>query len=115
MNKRDQKVVMWTYSNARKISREVTGDPNAVVKQHVIANFIKLYNLKRHKIQRNKRLPKKHYSNRIENWHSALRERSISTGATDPNYHKKWASFLPHQRLNVDQSPLPFAREPTMT
>ena len=104
----------WIYSNVRKISRELTGDPNANVNQHVIANFIKRYNLKRRKIQRNKRLPKEHYRNSIEKWHSTLRERGIRTGATDPNYFKKWGSFLPHQRLNVDQSPLPFARETTM-
>ena len=105
----------WIYSNARKITRELTGEPVAIVKQHVIANFIKRYNLKRRKIQRNKRLPKEHYRNSIEKWHSTLRERGIRTGTTDPNYFKKWGSFLPHQRLNVDQSPLPFARETTMT
>ena len=105
----------WIYSNARKITRELTGDSNAIVKQHVIANFIKRYNLKRRKIQRNKRLPKEHYHNCIEKWHSTLRERGILISATDPNYHKKWGSFLPHQRLNVDQSPLPITRETTMT
>ena len=98
------------YSNARKIMRELTGHLNAIVKQHVIANFIKWYNLKRRKIQRNKQLPKEHYRNRIEKWHSTLHERGIRTGASDPNNHKKWGSF----RLNVDQSPQPFARETTM-
>ena len=105
----------WIYSNARKITRELTGDLNAIVKQHVIANFIKWRNLKRRKIQRNKRLPKEHYGNRIEKWHCTLRERGIPTGATDSNYHKNWESFLLHQRLNVDQSQLPFARKITMT
>ena len=57
------------------------------------------------------RLPKEHYRNRIEKWHSTLYERGIRTGASDPNNHKKWGSF----RLNVDQSPQPFARETTMT
>ena len=104
----------WICSNARKITRELTVDPNAIVKQHVIANFINRYNLKRRKIQRNKRIPKEHYRNRIEKWHSTLRERGICTGATDLNYYKKWGSFLPHKRLNVDQSPLPFARETVM-
>ena len=40
----------WIYSNARKITRELIGDPNAIVNQHVIANFIKRYNLERRKI-----------------------------------------------------------------
>ena len=87
----------WIYSNAKKITHELTGDPNAIVKQHVIANFIKLYNLKRRKIQRNKLLPKEQYHNRVEKWYSTLRERCIRTGATDQNYHKKRGSFLPHQ------------------
>ena len=73
----------WIYSNARKITRELTGEPVAIVKQHVIANFIKRYNLKRRKIQRNKRLPKEHYRNSIEKWHFTLRERGSRTGATD--------------------------------
>ena len=56
----------WIYSNSKKIMRESTGDPNAIVKQHVIANFIKRYNLKSRKVQRNKRLLKEHYRNCIE-------------------------------------------------
>ena len=76
---------------------------------------MKRYNLKRRKIQRNKRLPKEQYRNLIEKWHSTLRERGIRASATDPNNHQKWRSFLPHQRLNVDQSSLLFACETTMT
>ena len=105
----------WIYSNAKKITHELTGDPNAIVKQHVIANFIKLYNLKRRKIQRNKLLPKEQYHNRVEKWYSTLRERCIRTGATDQNYHKKRGIFLPHQGWMWDESPLPFSREITMT
>ena len=91
----------WIYSKVRKITRELTGDPNAIVKQYVIPNFIKQYHLKRCKIQRNKRLPNKQYCNCIEKWHSTLCERGICTGATDPKYHKKWGSSLPHQKLNL--------------
>ena len=36
----------WIYNNARKITRELTGATNAIVKQHTTANFIKRYNLK---------------------------------------------------------------------
>ena len=32
----------------------------------------------------------------------------MRTGVLD-NYHPKWGRFLPAQRFNVDQSPLPFA------
>ena len=105
----------WIYSQAQKIQCELLDDPEATLKQHVIANFIKRYHLKRRKIQRNKRLAKEHYRKLIEKWHATLRERGIRTGAAQADYDVKWGRYLPHQRLNVDQSPLPFARETTMT
>ena len=41
-------------------------------------------------------------------WHVTLRERLIKTGRND-KYDLKFGRFLPTQRFNVDQSPLPFA------
>ena len=49
----------WLWSKGRKIYREQTVDENAVLKEHVIANFIKINNLKQRKIQRNKRITTK--------------------------------------------------------
>ena len=56
----------WLWSKVRKIYREKTGDENAVLKEHVIANFIKRNNLKQRKIQRNKRSPKEYYRSDME-------------------------------------------------
>ena len=56
----------WLLSKGRKIYMEQTGDENAVLKKHVIANFIKRNHLKRKKIQRNKRMPKEHYRSDME-------------------------------------------------
>ena len=43
---------------AVKDIREEEGDEKNDLKKHVIANFIKRHNLKKRKIQRNKRFPK---------------------------------------------------------
>ena len=59
-------VFNWLWSKGRKIYREQTGDENAVLKEHVIANFIKRNNLKQQKIQRNKRSPKEYYRSDME-------------------------------------------------
>ena len=105
----------WFWSKGRKIYKEQTGDENAVWKKHVIANFIKRNNLKQLKIQRSKRSQKEYYRSDMEKWHSALRERAIRTSAGEPDYDKKWGRYLPLQRFNMYQSPLPFARDTTKT
>ena len=43
-------------------------------------------------------------------FHANTHETLIKTGASD-GYDLKWGRFLPSQRFNVDQSPLPFAIE----
>ena len=40
--------------------------------------------------------------------HANYREKCIRSGVDDPDYDEKWGRFKPHERLNVDQSPLPF-------
>ena len=57
--------------------------------------------------QRTKKLPKEAYRNDLAKWHGLTRERLIRTGLND-SYNEKWGRFLPNQRFNVDQSPLPF-------
>ena len=41
-------------------------------------------------------------------WHSTLRERLIKTESGE-NYNPVYGRFVPAQRYNMDQSPLPFA------
>ena len=105
----------WFWSKGRKIYKEQTGHENAVLKKDVIAYFIKRNNLKQLKIQRSKRSPKEYYRSDMEKWHSTLRERAIRTSAGELDYDKKWGRYLPLQRFNMDQSPLPFARDTTKT
>ena len=95
------------WSKGRKLYRKQTGDENADLKKHVIANFIKRNILNQRKIQRNKRSPKEYYRNDMEKWHSTLRERAIRTSAGEPDYDKKWGKYLPLQRFDENQSPLP--------
>ena len=85
------------------------------MRKHVIANFLKRSNLKRRKIQRNKKLPKEHYRPDLVKWYYNLGERAIRTGTTNPNYDAKWGSYLPVERSIMNQSPLPFARDTNTT
>ena len=57
--------------------------------------------------QRNKRKHKKEMEASLKKWHATYREKCIRTGF-DENYDPKWGRYKPSQRLNVDQSPLPF-------
>ena len=41
-------------------------------------------------------------------WHSTLRERLVKTGKGE-NYDPTYHGFMPSQRYNVNQSPVPFA------
>ena len=103
----------WLWSKEHKIYREQTGDENAVLKKYVIANFIKRNNLNSKKFNITKRRPKEYYRSDMKKWHSTLWERAIWTSASEPDYDKKWGRHLPLQHFNVDQSPLPFARDTT--
>ena len=98
----------WLWSRARKIQRQLTDDPNATVRKHVITNFIKRNNVRMRTRQRNRKRSKESFRNDLMKWHATTRERLVRTGATE-NYDEKWGRFKPCQRFNVDQSPLPFA------
>ena len=43
----------------------------------------------------------------MRKWHGFTRERLIRTGCND-DYDDKWGTFVPNERYNLDQSPLPF-------
>ena len=97
----------WLWSNARKIYRDQQGNPNAVIKKHVIVAFIKRHDIRMRSRQRNRKQPKEYFQEGLLKWHATLRERVIRSGK-DTTYNEKWGRFLPEQRFNVDQSPLPF-------
>ena len=71
-------------------------------------SFIKRKHLKLRRVQRNKKTAKEEFRAAIAKWHSTLRERLVKTGRSRSNYHPVYGGFMPEQRLNVDQSPLPF-------
>ena len=90
------------------IHRKQQQDPSADIKKHVIVSFIKRKHLKLRRVQRNKKTAKEEFRAAIAKWHSTLRERLVKTGRSRSNYHPVYGGFMPEQRLNVDQSPLPF-------
>ena len=98
----------WLWSRGRVIYRQQEGQNAEQLKQHVVTNFIKRMNLKLRRVQRNKKLPKEALRGDLQKWHATTRERLVRTGLND-NYDPKYGRFLPEQRFNVDQSPLPFA------
>ncbi len=98
----------WLSSKARVLYREMTGDENVVLRKHVIVNFIKRHNICMRSRQRNKNLPKESFRDKLTQWHVTTRERLVRTGKDD-SYDTKWGRFQPMQRLNMIQSPLPFA------
>ena len=85
------------------IFREQQKSDDAVVKKHVIVNFIKRNHLKLRRVQRRKKKPKEAFRESLMKWHSTLRERLIKTGKGE-NYNPTYGGFMPSQRYNVDQS-----------
>jgi hypothetical protein len=97
----------WLWSKADDIECEITGNPDAVVRKHVIILFLKRYKIRMRAKQRNKKMSKESLVPLVKKWHSTTREKLIRVGFDD-GYDPKWGRFKPHQRFNVDQSPLPF-------
>ena len=97
----------WIWSKARILYRQKTNDPNAIVRKHVIVNFIKRNDLRLRSRQRNRKLSKENFRLPMQQWHATTRERLIRTGCAD-SYNSKWGRYAPEQRFNVDQSPCPF-------
>ena len=98
----------WLWSKARVAYRELTGNPSATVRKHVITTFLKRHNIRMPARQRNKKAPKQDFEVGLKKWHATTREKLVRTARND-GYDQKWGRFTPRQRLNVDQSPLPFA------
>ena len=98
----------WIWFKARNLHCEMTNDPDAIIRKHVIVDFVKRYNIRMRAKQRNRKLAKEDFRQKLVEWHLIARERLVWTniGETDD---QMWGSFLPNQRFNVDQSPMPFA------
>ena len=74
----------WLWSKARNVYRAQTGQ-DAVVKKHVVTNFIKRYHLKCRRVQRNKKKSKEAFREKLVKWHATLREGVVRNLATRRN------------------------------
>ena len=59
--------------------------------------------------QRNRNKFKESFRKPLKQWHASTSERLIRTSANNAAFNAKWGSFTPENRLNVDQTPCPFA------
>ena len=80
------------------------------VRKHVVTTFIRRYHIKQRRVQRKRKESKESFHQRIQKWHASFRERLVRTGF-QTFYDPKWGHFLPRQRWNVDQCPLPFCND----
>ena len=102
----------WLWVKGRKIADE-NGYP-AFTKSAVQA-FLKKYTIKIRKVQRKKQDDKSCHAEKLREWHLKFREGLIKSKSSDPTFDSKWGRFKPHQRINVDQVPLPFVMDKKTT
>ena len=97
----------WLWTKARVTQREITGDPSATVRKHVITSFLMKYNIRMRARQRSKKTAKRILSPTKRNGMRPPGKKLVHTGRND-GYDDEWGRYKPRQRLNVDQCPLPF-------
>ena len=105
----------WLWSKARSVQRDLIGGDKVIAHKHVIATFLRKYNVRMSARQRNCSKPKEAFRADLIKWHSTVREQLIWMGAGSEAYDAKWGRFLPSQRFNVDQSPMPFVADSKKT
>ena len=84
----------WLWCKARKIYREQINIPDAIIRKHMIVNFINSHDLKLRARQRNRRRSKESFRKELQKWHQTTRERLVRKGLND-RYDTKWGRFLP--------------------
>ena len=98
----------WLCSKPQQIHKEMKGgDEISSIKAHIVVHLLTKYKRRMHQRQRNKNLSKQDKESDLKKCHATYRERCIRFGK-DETYDSKWGRFKPTQRLNLDQSPLPF-------
>ena len=73
----------WLWSKARVAYRELTGNPSATVRKHVITTFLKRHNIRMRARQRNKKAPKQDFEVGLKKWHATTREKLVRTARND--------------------------------
>ena len=96
---------LWFWIKGKKISNNI-GAP--LFTKSAAQEFIKRYKLKVRRIQRKKQEDKECFVDALRNWHTQYREGLIKSQKPGSKFDKVWGRFLPHQRFNVDQVPMPF-------
>jgi len=104
----------WLWSKARVTQREIADNPNATVRKHAVASFLKKYNVRMRAHQRCRKTGKRNFEPDLKKWHTTIREKLVCTGRND-RYDEKWGRHQPKQHLNVEQNALPFVVGTTRT
>ena len=113
MRKMGKKIsFMWIWFQGRKIARNIEAP---TFTRNAVQVFLKKYSIKIRKVQRKKQLDKGCFAERMKEWHLKFREGLIKSRPNYPNFDAQWGRFKPHQRLNVDQVPLPFVLDKATT
>ena len=97
----------WLWVRAIKIKRMQEQDDEATIGSWCVAAFVKMFRIRSRAKQRTKNVSKEHSIPQLTAFHGRMRAQLIRVGYND-RYHSKWGRFLPEERWNVDQSPLPF-------
>ena len=98
----------WLWSKACPTQRDLIGGDKVIVRKHVITTFLRKYIVRMRACQRNRSKPKEAFRADLMKWHNTVRERLVRMGAGSEADDAKWDRFLPSQRFNVNQSPMPF-------
>ena len=99
--------INWLWSKAQRLYSEITGNPDATVRLHVVVSFMKKFKIRMRRKQRSKKKSKATLEPGLQKWHATTREKLIRVNK-EGEYDDKWGRFPPSMRYNVDQTPLPF-------
>ena len=96
----------WLWSKGRTLYHKQQDDETVTIGAHVVVRFLHEYKIRMRTKQGGKEQPKSAKITELQKWHASYKERC--NRPLSDTYDSKWGGFLPKQRLNVDQSPLPF-------
>ena len=78
----------WLWSKDRNFY-QAQESQGAVVKKHVVTDFIKRNHLKYRRVQQNRKKSKETSHEKLLKWHTTLREGLVRTGAKQSYYEEK--------------------------
>ena len=67
----------WLWSKARSVQRDLIGGDKVIAHKHVIATFLRKYNVRMRARQRNRSKPKEAFRADLMKWHSTAREQLV--------------------------------------